>query len=222
MTTLVLALLLPLQEPAAIPKWGVPLDPDGDCAIRLDDGALTIAVPGTPHEMNAFPKKRNAPRVLRDVESNWTASVKAAVPPAADAAGVAAGSAAERSAGLLVWLDEANFVRVARAQVWEKGGDGPRAAILIEYWRDGRVKERQVISEGVSFEGDATWLRLTRRIDKLKVEASDDGQSWAELATVPIRLSSRLKFGVVATNTSGAPLEARLSDLDFRNIRLTP
>jgi regulation of enolase protein 1 (concanavalin A-like superfamily) len=221
MPTILLALLIPLQEPVAIPKWGVPLDADKDCTIRLDDGVLTISVPGTPHEMNAFPKKRNAPRVLRDVESNWTATVKATVPPAGDAAKVSAGAAAERSAGLLVWLDEANFIRVARAQVWEQG-EGPRASVVIEYWRDGRVKERHVVSEGLSLEGEATWLRLTRRIDKLKVEASDDGQTWAELATVAIRLSSRLKFGVVATNTSGAPLDARLSDLEFRNIRLTP
>ncbi|GIW88152.1 MAG: hypothetical protein KatS3mg108_2476 [Isosphaeraceae bacterium] len=222
MPAILLALLFPLQQPAPIPNWGIPLDPDQDCTIRLDDSTLSISLPASPHELNAFPKKRNAPRVLRDIESNWTASVRAALSSPTTTNPPAPARTSERSAGLLVWLDEANFFRVARADLQEPNHDMPRAAVLIEYWRDGRIKDRHVVTEGLSFPQPETWLRLTRRIDKMTVEASDDGQTWTELATIPVRLSSRLKFGVVATNTSGAPLVARFSDLAFKNIRLTP
>ncbi len=215
----VLAVFPGLQDPALIPGWGTPSDTDADCTIQLESGVLTITLPAAPHELKAFPKRRNAPRVLRDIESNYEAVVKVSLK--ADEPKAPSAAEAERGAGILIWLDVANLIRIERAQVWDKDAADPRAAVLIEYWRDGQLRERHVVSDGLPLQGDATWLRATRRIDKLKIEASADGDNWTDVKTVGVRLSSRTKIGVVATNTSGVPLEARLEGFSVKNIRLT-
>jgi regulation of enolase protein 1 (concanavalin A-like superfamily) len=207
------------QDAKVIPGWGEPIDPSRDCEIRLEGSALVISVPAKPHQLRAESGKRNAPRVLRYIESHFQTQVKVAGDFEADSSASVAGQSAERSAGLLLWQDERNFVILARAY----GGEQPRGTIALTYWKDGQI-HRESAAEPYSpeLEGKPTWLRLTRRLDKLTAETSSDGESWNAIKTLPIRLSSRLRLGVLATNTSKQPLSARFEEFRFRNIPLTP
>lgn len=185
-----------------IPGWGEPIVPDGDCEIVADAEGVTIKVAAAAHELKAEAGKQNAPRVLREIEGNHEATVE-----------VSGVFKEGTGAGLLLWLDERNFIRFARA-----GGEAP----VLEYWRDGRLEAVEKGSEAVKLAGPKTWLRLTRRMDKLKAEASTDGEQWKEFQTLTIRLSSRMRLGVVATNTSGEPFPARFEGFTVKGIPLYP
>src|ERR1700739_653380 len=54
------ALAAPVPE-VFVSDWGSPVDPDKDCKIRREKGALTIEIPGTPHEYDLRCKRVNAP-----------------------------------------------------------------------------------------------------------------------------------------------------------------
>jgi regulation of enolase protein 1 (concanavalin A-like superfamily) len=207
----------PVQGPGPIAGWGDPLDPDKDCAIGLEEKVLVVGVPAAPHELKGRPGRRNAPRVMKDAEGNWTAQVQ--VGGTIDAADGASEGA--RGAGFLLWLDDVNFVRFERASLGDGAGGARRRVVLLEYTKDGRPVERSGAVAEVPGDGAATWLRLTRRLDKLKAEFSVDGESWTEVKTIPIRLSSRLRLGVLSTNLSGAPLEARFDGLQRKSISLS-
>src|SRR5438309_1058286 len=63
------------KKPKEIKGWGKVTDPDGDCTFKEDKGKLTITVPAGFHGLH--PKRAmNAPRVLREVEGDFTATVK--------------------------------------------------------------------------------------------------------------------------------------------------
>jgi hypothetical protein len=226
LTRLLAAVLMTVQGAAArpIPGWGDPIDPDGDCDLRLEGRALALTVPGTPHELRAESGKgkRNAPRVLRDVEGHFVAQVKVTGDLGAGDVPVVSGPVASRSAGLVLWQDERNFVRLERIAGRAPDGERPRDRLLLEYWKDGQLQDTSPGSGGPLPRGRTTWLRLTRRMDKLKAEASQDGETWTEVKTIPIRLSSRLRLGVMATNTSGRPLGVQFEAFQLKSIPLYP
>ena len=56
--------------------WDKPVDPDGDCRFLHDKGVLTIELPGRHHDLAAEADIVNAPRLLRDVEGDFTAQVR--------------------------------------------------------------------------------------------------------------------------------------------------
>lgn len=175
----------------AIKGWGEPLDREGDCAIGFEGGVLTIGLSERPHELKPSPGKRNAPRVWKYNEGNFIATVKVEL-------GEGEG---ERSAGLVLWQDDRNFLRLAR-------GAGDR--LVFEYWKDGQLQPTPSGLGELKVEGPQTWLRMTRRASKLQVEASGDGETYRDGGTVPIRLSSRLQLGVHATNEGGKATEVKL------------
>lgn len=210
----------PLQG-QKIEGWGEPIDPVKDCTFSLDGKALLITVPGFPaRELRAFPGTRNAPRVLRDIESNFAVTVHVAGNFSQTAADAQPDADRVAGAGLLLWLDEVNFVRLERAAIRPKDSTQPRSALVVEYWKDGRVQDSATITEGLPLEGDSSWLRLTRRIDKIKVEISGDGQNWSEAKSITVRLSSRMRLGVLATNTTGQPLNVRFENFGVKAVTL--
>src|SRR5689334_10325794 len=65
--------------PAPAPRpwltdWDRPVDPDGDCLFHRHGDVLALTVPGKAHLLNA--KRKNAPRLLRDVEGDFVAQVR--------------------------------------------------------------------------------------------------------------------------------------------------
>lgn len=55
--------------------WGSVTNSDGDCTFKADKGKLTITVPGNLHDLHPN-RGMNAPRVLQEVEGDFTATVK--------------------------------------------------------------------------------------------------------------------------------------------------
>lgn len=189
------------QSDAPIPGWGEPSDPSKDCTIRADGKALVIEVAASPHDLKPS-GKMNAPRVLRDIEGNHAVTVKV----------TARLTDPSQSAGLMDFLDERNFARFSLTPT------GP----ALEYWLDGQPQAVPAPSAALQKPVETLWLRLTRRMDKLKAEVSTDGETFQELATITIRLSSRLRLGVAATNAGKEPLSVRFEGLTVKSIPLYP
>jgi regulation of enolase protein 1 (concanavalin A-like superfamily) len=202
------AALAPAQQAAPTLKgWGQPEDPGKDCEIALDGTALVIEVPATPHDLLPTAGKRNAPRVTRDNEGNFAARVKVT-------GTMAPGS--QQGAGLVLYLDERNFVRLELCGA--KEGDAASRILRFGYWQDGRLQP----DDELAVPATTAWIRMTRRINKLKAEISADGETWTEVKTIPIRLSSRMRLGAIATNTAPTPLAVRLEEYQVKGISLYP
>ena len=211
------------QTDKPLPGWGDVLDPGKDASIRLEGDQLAITVPGGLHELRPAPRKMNAPRVMRDVEGNFEVSVKISAPfdsaTGRDSAEEPANSGF--GAGLLIWQDERNFIEFYRvANVPET--PGRKNEFALEYWMDGKSTGWTRTAEPRDISERDYWLRLARRGDKLKAEVSPDGENWADLGTIPVRLSSRMRLGVLVSNGSKEPYEAHFSNLRQKAIPLYP
>lgn len=208
--TVALGISAGAQTGPAFPGWGDLVDPGKDCKVRLDDKALVFDVPAGTHALKPFPEKQNAPRVLRDIEGNFVAALKIM----GDFPGDTANPETVQSAGLLLWQDERNFIRLERRS--DKHGD----VLTLDYWKDGQPQDA---SAGVLVKGDTVWVRLTRRMDKLKAESSHDGKTWTDLKALgSVRLSSRLNLGPLVTNSAGKPVQARFEEFQVKGIPLFP
>jgi regulation of enolase protein 1 (concanavalin A-like superfamily) len=190
------------KKPPQIKGWGTVVDPAGDCKVALKNGKLTITVPGTHHNLNPTPLFDNvlAPRVLQEVEGDFTMQVKVEVfarPQAKTSTNKAGNSLV--AAGLLVWQDEKNFVRFLQAAMGETGALGGS----LEVYRDGKF-----IGGGSTATDDkATHLKLSRKGNAFSFAVSADGKDWSEIKGEgvdlgKIDLAKQLKVGVAAVNAT--------------------
>jgi regulation of enolase protein 1 (concanavalin A-like superfamily) len=194
--------LIAAQSSAKFPGWGEPTDPGKDSEISADGKALVMSLPATPaQDMRAETGKRTAPRVMRDIEGNHIATMR-----------VSGTFEPGQTAGFLLQLDDRNFLRFARS--------APDEPVVLEYWRSGQLQPIEASLPKSGGAGEAVWLRYTRRLDRFKAELSTDAQNWTEVASISIRLSSRLSLGAVATNTAGKPLTVRFEDLTIKGLPL--
>ena len=99
-----------------IPGWGTTVDPKEDCEFSLDGDSLIVGVPGGDHNLNPTEQFNNlsAPRILEVAEGDFQIEtrVEAFAPPATEYADVAK---AYIGAGLILWQDAGNFVRLSSA-----------------------------------------------------------------------------------------------------------
>lgn len=201
--TLAIASLGEDKPVQSIKGWGTVVDPAGDCKVVEKEGKVTITVPGTHHDLNPTPRFNNvlAPRVLQEVEGDFTVQVVVdAFPrPAASTASSKAGISFV-AGGLLVWQDDKNFVRLLRA------ANGDRGSLFghLEIYRDGKF-----IGDGYArITGDkATYLKLTRTGKAFSFAVSADGKSWSDIRgrttdLSTIDLPKKLQVGIAATNAT--------------------
>src|SRR5262249_28126420 len=97
--------------------WGTAIGPDGDRAFTAARHRLTIAVPGTEH--NLIVEQRgpmNAPRVLHEVEGDFVLQVRVSGDFPAGAKGVTDQRKPFHGAGLLIYQDDRTYIRLERAE----------------------------------------------------------------------------------------------------------
>ena len=94
------------NTPQLIKGWGQTEDPDGDCKISAKEGKVTFSIPGTTHDLwPGGDRKVNAPRILQDVEGDFTVQVKVT-------SSVKPENGFFRSGTLLIWQDDKTFIRL--------------------------------------------------------------------------------------------------------------
>ena len=140
--------------PKDLSGWGRVLDPSRDCEMSLDveRDRLRITVPGTPHVLSAEDASlpMNAPRVVRRVRGDFTAVVR-----------VLGRFDPGRSkttyydpyhgAGLIVWQDPSNYLRLERAVGFVNGR--PHPYLNYELRMGGRLAIRASRHRAITAQG---------------------------------------------------------------------
>jgi regulation of enolase protein 1 (concanavalin A-like superfamily) len=194
--------------------WGRVFDPTRDCEVSLDveHNRLKIAVPGTPHVLSAEDPElpMNAPRVMRRVRGDFTAEVKVL-------GRLEPGRAKTtyydpyHGAGLIVWQDGSNYLRLERAVGFIDGRPVPY--LNYELREDGRL----AISRGITSEDRPLVLRLRRQGQEFSAAYSRDGHRWVQLPRIDTNLNERVEVGVIAINSSARDLPAELEQLSVND-----
>ncbi len=194
--------------------WGDAVDPDGDCQFELDprEDKVRIIVPGKTHILSAEIGRVNAPRLLRDIKGDFDLIVRIA------GTGNPGGKATTtiyppyHGAGLLIWQDQENYVRL------ELAADVPhrkaRPYVNFEHRKDGTL----AASSGMLNTDGSNHLRLKRRGDEIHASFGPDGLHWTSFSPLSAKLNDRLKVGVSAINSSTKLLTAEFEGLEALEI----
>jgi regulation of enolase protein 1 (concanavalin A-like superfamily) len=197
-------------RPNEVPGWGRVLDPWRDCDVSLDleRDRLKIKVPGTPHVLSAeaLELPMNAPRVVCRVRGDFTASVRV-VGRLEPGRSKTTNYDPFHGAGLIVWHDPSNYLRLERAVGFIKGRHHPY--INYELRQGGRL----AVSHGITIEDRSLFLKLRPEGQVFSAWYSRDGRRWVELASVDASFDERVEVGVVAINSSQRTLSAELERL---------
>jgi len=174
--------------------WDIILDPDDDCEIK---STITITVPKSTHDLNPL-RKLNAPRLLKEVTGDFTASVKVTgdfVPDAGDF----------RAAGMVIWEDEHHFLRLERG-AFVKRGELYCATPPFEHWRNekpfGFIPFYKPVAD--LFQGSSTWFKIQRKDDRLIAWTSNDGNEWKQVMDKEDSFPEQVSVGLMAMSRSSA------------------
>jgi serine/threonine protein kinase len=184
--------------------------PDGDCKIEMDRAGNTIAItlPGTPHALSAEIRRMNAPRLLRAVKGDFDARVRVTGVFHPAGRSTVKEYAPYHGAGILLWQDAENYVRLEIAADVHHGR--PRPYANFEYRRDGAL----AVSRGLKIVDGSSYLRLKRRGNEIYAAFGPDGITWTSFPPLSVMLQERLEVGIVAINTATKPLTARLEGFE--------
>jgi hypothetical protein len=210
---------LTAQKTKTIHGWGTVIDPINDCTVKEEASKLTITVPGGTHDLNAKVGGMKAPRVLREVDGDFIAQVKVSgeFEPGDQAAD--SDTSSFNGAGLLLWQDEKNYLRLERNAWWSKGDKATECyPPLIEYYLDGEYQGSQPkVDSAEFFKGPSTWLKLERRGDKVTAYYSHDGTEWTMAKEIMVEFPNRIQVGVVAVNTSKEPFTVKFEEFEVKS-----
>ena len=190
--------------------WGDAVDPDGDCKFELEprEDKVRIIVPGKPHILSAEIGHVNAPRLLREIKGDFDLIVRVAGTGNPGGKATTTVYAPYHGAGLLIWQDEENYVRLEIAADVRHGKARPY--VNFEYRKDGTL----ATSSGPMNTDGSNHLRLRRRGDEIYASFGPDGLRWTSFPPLTTKLSARLQVGVSAINSSTKPLTAEFAGLE--------
>lgn len=224
---ILVALSLPLfaEEPAPDTRqdthWGVARDVAKDCDFKVEAGQLSITVPGSikPHDLSIEIERNTAPCVLQAVKGDFVIQVRVDGEFQPGDESTQRGRTGYTGAGLVVFADEKNYVRIERATLHHSGGVA-RPYTNFEIRVDGEV-ERVGNTADLPTDGEKpTWLRLERKGNELRGAMSQDGENWTYGETKILRAkaweSSDLLGGVAAISTSRMTFIPRYSQFSLK------
>lgn len=153
------------------------IDPLGDSSFSLTDnpGNLRLSTPDRGHDLYPY-SNLNAPRLMRDVTGDFQVVTKVTIDPRYNYQG----------AGLLLWQDENNYVRLERTLV--EGVD-------LWYRINGSYSGFEV-----PYSSPSVYLKLERSGSSVLVGYSLNGQDWIVLPTLNVALADNLQVGISLLN----------------------
>jgi len=186
--------------------WGTVVDPSSDCKVQVGDGAITITVPDTKHDLYYGGKnvatRFNAPRVVQWVEGNFTATVRVT----ADwDTGVA--ELGYNGAGLVVWDSELQYLRHERNRFTNRS-NRTLSYTTPQYDQNNRRVFFNSTTEPF-FQGESTWMRVIRFGPNFTTQISHDGENWITTGIVSGEFPAEVRVGILAINSASHPFEVR-------------
>jgi serine/threonine protein kinase/regulation of enolase protein 1 (concanavalin A-like superfamily) len=190
--------------------WGHAVDPDADCNFEMDasEDKVRIIVPGKTHILSAEIGQVNAPRILRDIKGDFDLRVRVAGTSRPGGRATTTVYSPYHGAGLVIWQDEENYVRLEIAADLQHGKARPY--VNFEYRKEGVL----AVSRGMNNPDGSDQIRLKRRGDEIFASFGPDGARWNSFPPLTVRLNDRLMVGVTAINSSTKPLAAEFERFD--------
>ena len=191
-------------------NWGDAVDPDSDCKFELEprEHRVRIIVPGNTHILSAEIGRVNAPRILRDIKGDFDVSVRVAGTTHPGGKATTTVYPPYHGAGLLIWQDQENYVRLEIASDIQHGKARPY--VNFEHRKAGAL----ATSSGIANSDGSNHLRLKRRGAEIFASFGPDGVRWTSFSPLNARLNDRLNVGVVAINSSTKPFTAEFEGFD--------
>jgi len=188
--------------------WGTAQDPAADCKFSLKEGKLTISVPGSDkaHDLSAEMGNVTAPRVVQALSGDFRIQVKVEGPFQPGEESAREGRTGYTGAGLVIFADTRNYVRIERASPQAEGSRGARPYTNFEIRVDGELQHIGTTGDLPTENGKPTWLRLEKKGRQILGSMSQDGVTWT--AGNPKVLESKswtnntVLAGVAAINSS--------------------
>ena len=190
--------------------WGHAVDPDADCKFEMDtsEDKVRIIVPGRAHILSAEIGQVNAPRILRDITGDFDLLVCVDGTSRPKGRPTTTVYSPYHGAGLVIWQDEQNYVRLEIAADLHYGKARPY--VNFEYRKEGVL----AVSRGMNNGDGSSHLRLKRRGDEIFASFGPDGARWNSFPPLTVRLNDRLMVGVTAINSSTKRLTAEFERFD--------
>jgi regulation of enolase protein 1 (concanavalin A-like superfamily) len=193
---------LPSDKSASkqIKGWGTWIDPLGDCQTAERAGHVAIWAPGKYRDLMATPDWRNsdAPRIVSSVKGDFTVEVlvRRFPFPFPKTASNSEKPTSYMSAGLVVWQDQDNFLRLQRAA----NGDSGRVGVHGNAFSGSKYLGGNFLSANDT----DIYLRVKRKSGRFESSYSLDGKSWQALERKgkELILTGEVKVGVFAINAT--------------------
>ena len=175
------------------------VDPKDGTVIVKQGGTLSMNVAPGVHDLSIELGKMNAPRSLESVSGDFTYVVRVENVKLPQAKSLEASRRAFVGAGILVWFDDRNYIRLERAALHDNLGSG-----LYANWelrRDGAFAREGNMGD-MKLSAESTWLRVQRRGNQLLGAASEDGTNWTSLPPLNVNWPKDIQIGIVAINNT--------------------
>jgi regulation of enolase protein 1 (concanavalin A-like superfamily) len=202
----------PEPKGTEVAGWGLAIDPDNDCKIRGEKDRLTIEVPGSRHDLHPEGGKLNAPRVLRAVEGDFIVTVKVVGEFRPGGKSTNPRGIPFNGAGILVWSDPDNYIRLERAAVLRPGN---RVGTYVSF------EEREGGAPGASHnevsKGGDCFVRVQRRGSRIFGFISFDGVNWNQLQPINTVWPAKLKVGLAAVNSNNQPFTVTFEEFKLES-----
>ena len=187
--------------PITIEDWGTIIDPDRKCAVVIRNHRVAIELPAGAFDLSVELRRTNAPRILQDVRGDFVLDVKVDGEFQTGDATIEERTA-YNGAGLLLWQDDLNYIRLERAALKRAGQ--VRHYVNFEQRTNGRIAR---FGTPLDFQVDADQpchLRLERKGDEVVGSAKQGDGAWKPLGRKSAELPLDVRVGVAAINASNA------------------
>ena len=144
------------KKPTLIPEWGEVISPPKGFKYKAQDDGLKLTLPSAAHDLSIEINRMNAPRLLQGVQGDFSIQVKVSGVTHPGNQSVIPGRKPFCGAGLLIWQNERNYIRLERAALLNGGVLSTYASWELrqnaQFVRQGRENEMPLTSAD-------SWLR---------------------------------------------------------------
>ncbi|MCW4022948.1 MAG: DUF1349 domain-containing protein [Candidatus Bathyarchaeota archaeon] len=185
--------------------WSV-VDPTESSTFELNSksGYLTISTTASSDVDLMGGVNFNAPRILQSVEGDFTVETKI----------WAVTTDNIQSAGIVLWIDENNFLRLERAQRYDNQEilfigtiDGDWSMSSAESSNPGEVLQITTINP--------TFLKLERKDNVFYGYYSKDGQNWNLITSIELDVENSTQIGLYVVNRLSYGSSSFLASFDY-------
>jgi flagellar biosynthesis GTPase FlhF len=209
-----------LKQQANFGPFGPLINPSNDCeGIEEPGGTLAIKVPNKLHTLSVGLNVANSPRALKEASGDFIAEVTIPEPFKPGTKPLIKNLPfVFQSGGLLLWLDEKNYVRVERAgKFWLGPSGGLLPLVIVENCTEG--KEGKPVEKILNGHGPVRLRLESRRQKKTGVNeiicsfsTDKDHKTWIKLKQFPLEVEETVQIGISASNVSKNECTVRFED----------